>query len=217
MLVAGATCLFFLAFVTMFLIKRRKKHKANKKKNKDLDVVREEGEFEVEENTKQSLIEQIKPDITSISEQSHTLTYDSESTSGINEIETSDNRVIFNATNTSSLTLINSDKELWICYRIVASYPLNYAITNDLAFMKPFSQLMATIKYIPSSNQTYCFAREHAIMIQWFFMTEQPDQSLLPQSFFTRKYQKSKWKSKVVKCAFTKDLSLVPLIALEFD
>uniref|UniRef100_A0A0N5A2S8 MSP domain-containing protein n=1 Tax=Parastrongyloides trichosuri TaxID=131310 RepID=A0A0N5A2S8_PARTI len=201
----------------MFLFRKRKKQKKRRKDeecrgNENIEIVKEtSNKLSITDHKRKNSDKKVKENV--IEKSVHFISRD-DSTSQVNEEEKSldiedylnviPQPIIIDENNTSEALITNLDKKLWICYRIVASYPINYVITNFMGFLRPEESVKIFIKFIsdPQTDQPIkIFNKEHAIMVQWFFLSK-PEVNHAPRYFFMKQYQKSTWKSKVVRCFF---------------
>uniref|UniRef100_A0A0N5BE90 Fibronectin type-III domain-containing protein n=1 Tax=Strongyloides papillosus TaxID=174720 RepID=A0A0N5BE90_STREA len=201
----------------MFLFRKKRKQKKRRiDESSNLEIIDENKEFKKvslsdyktlnDKEKEQINLENIVkcPIKVSVKEDSLQISRDEESLT-INEcLNVTPDPVTINEKNNANAYLTNFNKSLWICYRIVASYPLNYVITHSMGFLGPQETIKIHIKFLslPEDQESvYCFAEEHAIMIQWFFLMESEITSS-PKYFFMRQYHKSNWRSKVIRCTF---------------
>uniref|UniRef100_A0A0K0DUG5 MSP domain-containing protein n=1 Tax=Strongyloides stercoralis TaxID=6248 RepID=A0A0K0DUG5_STRER len=206
---------FFTLFSTIFIMFLFRKKKKQKKRKKDEDSNIESIDKNIESKivsssyyksiNKDQFEMKSTPITESIDEDNIIIVNNEERSLNINDfLNVTPDPILMDENDTGISYITNYDKELWICYRILASYPLNYVITNSMGFIKPQDTIKILIKFISSSDNTnsvYCFAEEHAIMIQWFFLSES-EVNYGPKYFFIRKYRKSNWRSKVIRCIF---------------
>ncbi|CEF69345.1 MSP domain and PapD-like domain-containing protein [Strongyloides ratti] len=209
-----ACVLFFTlssAIFMMFLFRKKKKQKKRKKDEdsniENLDKINESkkvsSSYHKNMNKDHKEIKNI-PVIESIDENITIINNDEKNLKINDYLNVTPDPISMDENDTGFSYITNDDKKLWICYRIVASYPLNYIITNSMGFIKPQETIKILIKFISlpdNQNSVYCFAEEHAIMIQWFFLSDS-EMNNGPKYFFIKKYRKSNWRSKVIRCIF---------------